>query len=197
MGSLLHPASSSWRRPGGAANCPVMYSRCERTEGFAVIQEDWYVVTPATSRRRGKRHAATYGSSPAVVAAIPSGSLVLPPCPPPRSIVHGAGAAPRPCAGSCASISSRPADLIQPHLRGPRHPGRARDRLDAGRLPPVGGRVARPRGGPDPRPRHLRPCCSSACRRPRTRSGRRTSPRTASSSGRSGGSARGIPICCS
>ena len=46
-------------------------------------------------------------------------------------------------------------------------------------------------------------CCCSACPRPRTRSARRTSPRTASCSGRSGACARGIPdlllitdVCC-
>jgi hypothetical protein len=36
-----------------------------------VIQKEWYGVTPATSRERGKRRAQHYGAVPAVVAAIP------------------------------------------------------------------------------------------------------------------------------
>ena len=82
------------------------------------------------------------------------------------------------------------ADLIQPIFVVHGSRGGARDSLDARRLSPLGGRLARPGGRPDPQALGIPAVLLFGFPPPRTRSAARTSPRMASSSRRSAGSAQ-------
>ena len=103
--SILPRATGADR---GAANCPM---RIQDANGRGGIRGDSEgVVRRDPGHQPGMRQTPCrpLGTAAGRGCGDPVGSLVLPPCPPPRSIVRGAGDAPTPCAGSCASTSSRP-----------------------------------------------------------------------------------------
>ena len=164
---LPRAAGADPRRRG----LPDHDTRCERTGVEAVIQSGQPAVTPATSRDAANAHARFRRIEPCRLRRcrwLPSLTSVT------TSQIH------RPRRRRRTDALRRlvrehqleAADLIQPHLRRPRSPARARDRLDAGRLPPVGGRIRSTARSTGSARSASRRCCCSACPRPRTRSAR-------------------------